>query len=121
MAGLRIEKIEKARERLERALDRLGVAQRRLSERIDKLKKEPRRGGPEWNTLLATVEIGRKENEELVAREKRVRERLDGLIGQVASLVQSKTAEAAAPPAGRGDGVGGAVGEYTGTAQKGNP
>jgi uncharacterized membrane protein YccC len=110
-----MEKIEQARTRLERALDRLSSAQRRLGESIAKLKKEPRRGGAEWEALLRSVDIARKENEELVAREKRLRERLDGLIGQVAALVSGRSggdmpSPGGAAPGGRTD---------PGAAQKG--
>ncbi len=91
-----MKKLEQARARLDRALDRLEAAQRAFDDRARVMKAAVARG-TEWQELIRAVEDVQKENLMLSEREDRTRSRVDKAIARLAAMLDG----AAAAPGGR--------------------
>jgi hypothetical protein len=93
-----MERLEKARTRLDQALARLDAAQQALDDRARVLKAAVAHG-TDWQDLIRAVEAVQKENQTLVEREDRLRGRLDTAIARRAARLVG-----AAPGAGAAGG-----------------
>ena len=91
-----MKKLEQARARLDRALDRLETAQRAFDDRVHVLKAAATRG-TEWQDLIRAVEDVQKENLILSEREDRLRGRVDKAIERLSAVLDG----AAGAPGGR--------------------
>ncbi len=91
-----MKKLEQARTRLDRALDRLETAQQAFDDRVRVMKAAVARGA-EWQELIRAVEDVQKENLMLSEREDRTRSRVDKAIARLSAMLDG----AAAAPGGR--------------------
>lgn len=89
-----MKKLEHARARLDRALDRLETAQQALDDRVRVLKAAVTRG-TEWQELIRAVEDVQKENQNLAEREDRLRGRVDKAIERLSAMLDSGSGERA--------------------------
>lgn len=96
-----MKKLEIARARLDRALDRLDSAQQAYDDRVRVMKAAVTRGA-DWQDLIRAVEDVQKENQSLVAREERLRDRVDKAIERL-SIVLDAHAEPHDPKSAGGD------------------
>ena len=94
-----MERLEQARTRLDRALERLEAAQQAFDDRVRVLKAAVAPQGPDWQDLIRAVETVQKENHALIEREEKLRGRLDKAIARLSAMLGG---------AG-GDGAGGAT------------
>ena len=85
-----MERLEKARTRLDQALERLEAAQLALDDRVRVLKAAVAQGA-DWQDLIRAVETVQKENHTLIEREEKLRERLDHAIARVSALLDTGT------------------------------
>jgi DNA repair ATPase RecN len=97
-----MERLEQARTRLDRALERLEAAQQALDDRLRVLKAAASPHGADWQDLLRAVEAVQKENHDLIAREEKLRSRLDKAIARLSAML----GEGAQTPASAGRGAG---------------
>jgi chaperonin cofactor prefoldin len=88
-----MERVEQARARLDRALERLETAQQALDDRVRVLKAAVAPGA-DWQELIRAVETVQKENHTLVEREEKLRQRLDKAIARIAALLDDRSAPA---------------------------
>lgn len=88
-----MKKLEQARARLDRALDRLETAQQTLDDRVRMLKAAVTRG-TDWQELIRAVEDVQKENQTLSEREDRLRARVDKAIARLASVLDGAGSQA---------------------------
>jgi len=89
-----MKKLEQARARLDRALDRLETAQQSLDDRVRVLKAAVTRG-TEWQELIRAVEDVQKENQNLAEREDRLRGRVDKAIERLSAMLGAGNGERA--------------------------
>lgn len=82
-----MERLEQAKARLDRALDRLEAAQQAFDDRVRVLKAAVSPQGADWQELIRAVETVQKENHALVEREEQLRGRLDRAIARLSSLL----------------------------------
>lgn len=83
-----MKKLELARARLDRALDRLEAAQQAFDDHVRVVKAAVTRGA-DWQDLIRAVEDVQKENQALVAREERLRDRVDKAIERLSSVLDA--------------------------------
>jgi seryl-tRNA synthetase len=83
-----MERLEKARTRLDQALERLEAAQLALDDRVRVLKAAVAQGA-DWQDLIRAVETVQKENHTLIEREEKLRERLDHAIARLSALLDT--------------------------------
>lgn len=83
-----MERLEKARTRLDQALERLEAAQLALDDRVRVLKAAVAQGA-DWQDLIRAVETVQKENHTLIEREEKLRERLDLAIARLSALLDT--------------------------------
>ena len=83
-----MKKLELARARLDRALDRLETAQQAFDDRVRVIKAAVTRGA-DWQDLIRAVEDVQKENQVLVAREERLRDRVDKAIERLSAVLDA--------------------------------
>jgi hypothetical protein len=89
-----MEQLEQARERLDRALERIEAAQAALDDRVRVLKAAVAQG-TEWQDLIHAVEEVQKENHGLSEREDRIRIRLDQAIERLSAILDGAAGEQA--------------------------
>lgn len=82
-----MERLEQARTRLDRALERLEAAQQAYDDRVRVLKAAASPQGADWQELIHAVESVQKDNHALMEREGSLRERLDKAIGRLSSML----------------------------------
>jgi hypothetical protein len=87
-----MERVEKARARLDQALERLEAAQQALDDRMRVLKAAVA-PGTDWQELIRAVEAVQKDNHTLVEREEKLRERLDHAIARLAAMLDTQNGE----------------------------
>jgi seryl-tRNA synthetase len=85
-----MERLEKARTRLDQAIERLEAAQLALDDRVRVLKAAVAQGA-DWQELIRAVETVQKENHTLIEREEKLRERLDHAIARLSALLDTGT------------------------------
>ena len=83
-----MQRLEQARARLDRALDRLETAQQSLDDRVRVLKASVTQG-TEWQELIRAVEEVQQENHALAEREGRVRDRVDKAIERLSIVLDA--------------------------------
>ena len=83
-----MQRLEQARARLDRALDRLEAAQQSLDDRVRVLKASVTQG-TEWQELIRAVEEVQQENQALAEREDRIRERVDKAIERLSLVLDA--------------------------------
>jgi seryl-tRNA synthetase len=83
-----MERVEKARARLDEALERLEAAQQALDDRMRVLKAAVA-PGTDWQELIRAVEAVQKDNHTLVEREEKLRERLDHAIARLSAMLDA--------------------------------
>ena len=93
-----MKKLDLARARLDRALDRLESAQQAFDDRVRVMKAAVTRGA-DWQDLIRAVEDVQKENQALIAREERLRNRVDGAIERLSAVLDAHPEPADAKPA----------------------
>jgi division protein CdvB (Snf7/Vps24/ESCRT-III family) len=81
-----MERLDKARTRLDEAIERLEAAQQSLDDRVRVLKAAVSRG-TEWQELIRAVEEVQKENHTLMEREDKLRGRLDNAITRLSAIL----------------------------------
>ena len=82
-----MERLEQARMRLDRALERLEAAQQAYDDRVRVLKAAVSPQGADWQDLIRAVETVQKENHALIEREDKLRGRLDKAIARLSSML----------------------------------
>jgi hypothetical protein len=83
-----MKKLELARARLDRALDRLEMAQQAFDDRVRVIRAAVTRGA-DWQELIRAVDDVQKENQALVAREERLRNRVDKAIERLSAVLDA--------------------------------
>jgi seryl-tRNA synthetase len=82
-----MKRLEQARTRLDRALDRLDAAQQAYDDRVRVLKAAASPQGADWQELIRAVETVQKENQALIEREDALRGRLDRAIERLGAML----------------------------------
>jgi len=93
-----MKKLEIARARLDRALDRLETAQLAFGDHVRVMKAAVTRGA-DWQDLIRAVEDVQKENQGLIAREERLRIRVDQAIERLSTILDTHAEPQEAKPA----------------------
>ena len=89
-----MERLEQARARLDRALERLEAAQQAFDDRVRVLKAAASPHGADWQELIRAVEAVQQENHALIEREEKLRGRLDRAITRLSALLGDPAASA---------------------------
>lgn len=82
-----MERLEHAKTRLDRALERLEAAQQAFDDRVRVLKAAASPQGNDWQELIRAVESVQQENHELIEREEKLRTRLDKAIARLSAML----------------------------------
>ncbi len=82
-----MERLEQAKTRLDRALERLEAAQQAFDDRVRVLKAAASPQGNDWQELIRAVESVQQENHELIEREEKLRTRLDKAIARLSAML----------------------------------
>jgi len=88
-----MERLEQARTRLDRALERLEAAQQAFDDRVRVLKAALSPQGTDWQDLIRAVETVQKENHDLIERDAKLRGRLDRAIARLSTLLGDAAAD----------------------------
>lgn len=91
-----MERLEQARTRLDRAIERLEAAQQAYDDRVRVLRAAASPHGPDWQELILAVETVQKENHALIEREDALRGRLDKAIARLSAMLGDTAAAGAA-------------------------